>query len=80
MDDLNAPKDQAIKYINLENERTRTQNLWFQKVLFEKNAQLEEKRTKQAEVVNELKEHDEKYAEINRVRLEKEKLIEDEMK
>ncbi|KAG4074231.1 hypothetical protein HA402_008979 [Bradysia odoriphaga] len=62
MDDLNAPKDQAIDYINMENEKTRAQNLYFQKM------------------VTELKEHDDKYAEINRLRLEKEKMIEDEMK
>ncbi len=80
MDDLNTPKDQAIEYINMENDRTRTQNLFFQKMMFEKNVQLQDLWKQQSEVVTELKEHDDKYAEINRIRLEKEKLIEDEMK
>lgn len=80
MDDLNDPKDKAIVYINMENERTRAQNLYFQKMVFEKNAQLVELCQKQSDVVTELKEHDDKYAEINRLRLEKEKMIEDEMK
>lgn len=79
MDDLNAPKDQAIEYINMENERTRTQNLYFQKVMFDNNAQLKDLQEKQSEVVTELKDHDDKYGEINRIRLEKEKLIKDEM-
>lgn len=79
MDDLNAPKDQAIEYINMENERTRTQNLFFQKMMFDKNGQLKDLQEKQLEVVTELKDHDDKYAEINRVRMEKEKLIKDEM-
>lgn len=80
MDDLNAPKDQAIDYINLENERTRAQNLYYQKMVCTKNAQLIELNQQQSDVVTELKEHDDKYAEINRLRLEKEKTIEDEMK
>lgn len=79
MDDLNAPKDQAIEYINMENERTRTQNLYFQKVMFDNNAQLKDLQEKQSGVVTELKDHDDKYGEINRIRLEKEKLIKDEM-
>lgn len=79
MDDLNEPKDQAIEYINMENERTRTQNLFFQKMMFDKNAQLKDLQEKQSTVETELKEHDEKYAEIKRIRLEKEKLIKEEM-
>lgn len=79
MDDLNEPKDQAIEYINMENERTRTQNLFFQKMMYDKNLQLKEFQEKQSEVVTELKEHDDKHTEINRIRLEKEKLIKEEM-
>lgn len=79
MDDLNEPKEQAIQYINMENERTRTQNLFFQKMMYDKNAQLKDLQDKQSDVVTELKEHDDKYTEINRIRLEKEKLIKEEM-
>lgn len=79
MDDLNAPKDLAIEYINMENERTRTSNLFFQKMMFDKNVQLKDLEEKQSEMANELKDHDDKYAEVNRIRMEKEKMIKDEM-
>lgn len=79
MDDLNGPKDLAIEYINMENERTRAQNLFFQKTVLDKKEQLKELEADQSAVLTELKEHDDKYGEINRSRLEKEQLIKEEM-
>lgn len=71
---------ETIENITMENDRMRTQNLCYRKMVYDKKAQLKDLQKKQLQVVAELKDHDDKYDKIKRIRLEKEMLLNDEIK
>ena len=79
MSDLKQPMEEAVEYLNIENDLSRTNNLQIQKRISEQNKKLEELDTEQKERQETLKEHDEKYEAVKKARLEKEKLIKDEI-
>lgn len=80
MKDLELPMTQAVDYLKLENKLFQVKNTHFQLYIFHKKkaiAKLEEDIIKATEA---LKEHDDKYDELKKQRIEKEKIIQDEIK
>ncbi|XP_037957693.1 structural maintenance of chromosomes protein 4 [Teleopsis dalmanni] len=80
MNDLEQPYNEALDYLRLENENTRTKNLRIQKYISEKRKKLEEYTKKQEEVRDELMKHDEISKELETKRKEKEDLERKEIK
>lgn len=80
MKDLEQPYSEAIKYLQQENENTRTKNLRIQKYLSEKNKKLEEYTQQYEEVALNLKEHDAKAQALKTEREQKEEEVQKEIK
>ncbi|XP_055858458.1 structural maintenance of chromosomes protein 4 [Episyrphus balteatus] len=79
MKDLEQPYNEAVEYLKLENQLTRTTNLQIQKYLSEKNKKLEEYTKEQEGIATELKEHDAEVVSLKTERLAKEKAMKEEM-
>ena len=80
MKDLELPMTQAVDYLKLENKLYQEQNLHLQLYIFHKIKELADFEAAKEEAEKELKEHDEKFGEQKKQRLEKEKTIQDEIK
>lgn len=79
MKDLEQPYNEAVEYLKLENQLTRTTNLQIQKYLSEKNKKLEEYSKEHEGIVTELKEHDAAAETLKEERLAKEKAMQEEL-
>lgn len=79
MNDLKKPMEDAVDYLKLENELTRTKNLQIQKYISEQNSKLIECEGEREVLNGELQVHDEKYEEFKKQRLEKEAIIKEEI-
>lgn len=80
MKDLELPMTQAVEYLKLENKLYQAQNLHFQLYIYHKQQEIVKFNEEKVIAVEKLKEHDEKLEEVKKQRLEKEKIIADEMK
>lgn len=80
MKDLELPMTQAVEYLQLENKMYQAQNLHLQLYIFHKKKEITNFEEAKEKAINNLKEHDEKYEEVKKQRLEKEKIIQDELK
>lgn len=80
MKDLELPMSQAVEYLKLENKKFQAKNLHLQLYIHLMKAQIEGLQTDREGADNALKEHDAKFEESKKQRLEKEKVIADEMK
>lgn len=80
MKDLELPMTQAVDYLKVENKLYQAQNLHLQLYIFHKRKELADLEVAKQESTQELKEHDEKFEERKKERLEKEKIIQDEIK
>lgn len=79
LNDLKQPWDEAVAYLKLENEFTRTKNKQIQLYLSNANKKLKEYNQQNEGLTVSLKEHDEKFAEITKERVEKENQIKEEI-
>lgn len=80
MKDLELPMTQAVDYLKLENKMYQAQNLHLQLYIHHKKKEIVEFEAQREVASVELKEHDEKLAESKQLRLEKEKVIQDEIR
>lgn len=80
MKDLELPMTQAVEYLKLENKLYQAQNLHWQLYIYHKKLDIAKYNEDKNTAVEVLKQHDEKYDEIKKQRIEKEKFIADEMK
>lgn len=80
MKDLELPMTQAVEYLQLENKMYQAQNLHLQLYIFHKKIEIIRFEADKEKAVTNLKEHDEKFEDIKKQRLEKEKIIQDELK
>lgn len=80
MKDLEQPKDTAVEYLKMENKLVYTQNLHYQKYVYEKKKTVDATVKEKEVFVKELEEHDTKFDEIKKQRKEKEALIQAEIK
>lgn len=80
MKDLELPMTQAVDYLKLENKLHQAQNLHLQLYIFLKKLELAKTEESKVKAIEALKEHDEHYEEIKKQRLDKEKVIQDEIK
>lgn len=79
INDLKQPMEEAVSFLKEENELTRLRNKQFQKYLYDIGQKLEKNETELEEKNQVMKEHDEKYKEISRQRMEKEGKIKEEL-
>ena len=80
MKDLELPMTQAVDYLKLENQKFQVVNLHLQLYIQHKKREIEAFEVEKTEAVQMLKEHDEKFCELKKQRVEKEKIIQDELK
>lgn len=80
MKDLELPMTQAVDYLKLENKLHQTQNLHLQLYIYLKKHELAGFEDDKVKAIEALKEHDDQYEELKKQRLEKEKIIQDELK
>lgn len=80
MKDLELPMTQAVDYLKLENKLHQTQNLHLQLYIYLKKHELAGFENDKVKAIEALKEHDDQYEELKKQRLEKEKIIQDELK
>lgn len=79
MNELKEPKNEAVEYLELENELTRTKNLQVQKYVSEQKRILAKLEEDHVTMTGELKVHDDTYQAITEERLEKQKTIQAEL-
>lgn len=79
MKDLELPMTQAVDYLKLENKLYQALNLHLQVYMCQKKSEIAEIEVEKQKADEVLKEHDDKYEEKKQRRLEKEKLIQDEI-
>lgn len=79
MNDLKQPMEEAVEYLQMENELTRSKNLHIQISISETNKQIQEYEEKHKELSTQLQDHDTRMANIKRERLEKEAVIKKEL-
>lgn len=79
MNELKEPKNEAVEYLELENELTRTKNLHVQKYVSEQTRILAELEEEHVALTGELKSHDDTYKAITEERLQKQKAIQEEL-
>lgn len=80
MKDLELPMTQAVDYLKLENKMYQAQNLHLQLYISLKKKEIVEINVQKEAAAVALKEHDDKLSESKKLRLEKEKEIQDEIK
>lgn len=80
MKDLELPMNQAVDYLKLENKKCQAENLHLQLYIHHKKKQIVDLHANKETAASALKEHDEKFEEAKKQRLEKEKIIQDEIK
>lgn len=79
MNDLKQPMEQAVEYLQNENELTRTKNLHIQKYLSEQNKNLRELEVDQVQLKEQLKLHDDLIKQMQTDRRAKEETIKKEI-
>lgn len=79
MNELKEPKNEAIEYLELENELTRTKNLQVQKYVSEQTSSLAKLTEEHDAMAGKLQAHDNTYKAITDERLEKQKTIQAEL-
>ncbi|KAG5676467.1 hypothetical protein PVAND_006299 [Polypedilum vanderplanki] len=80
MKDLELPMTQAVEYLKIENKLYQAQSLHLQLYVYHKKIQIAKHEEEKAEAAQNLKDHDDKYNEIKNQRIEKEKIVQEEMK
>lgn len=80
MKDLELPMTQAVDYLKLENKLYQAQNLHLQLYIHHNKKEIVEVEVEKETAALALKEHDDKYEESKKQRLEKEKIIQDEIR
>lgn len=79
MNDLKQPMEEAVEYLQMENELTRSKNLYIQIYISDRNKDLQDFEEKHKELSTQLHDHDARMADIKKERLEKEAIIKKEM-
>lgn len=79
MNDLKQPMEQAVEYLQNENELTRTKNLHIQKYLSEQNKNLRELEAEQVQLNEQLKVHEDLIKQLEQDRHLKEDTIRKEI-
>lgn len=80
MKDLEQPMTQAVEYLKMENKLYQAQNLHWQLYVYHKKQDVIKFNEEKVVAVQNLKEHDEKFDEIKKQRVDKEKIVADELK
>lgn len=80
MKDLEMPMTQAVEYLKVENRLYQAQNLHWQLYVYHKKMDVANFNEEKEVAVQNLKQHDDKFEETKKQRVEKEKIIADEMK
>lgn len=80
MKDLELPMTQAVEYLRMENKLYQAQSLHLQLYIYHKKREITKFEEQKENAAKVLTEHDEKFNEIKKSRLEKEKVVHDEMK
>jgi len=75
MMDLEKPYDDAVNYLRMENDHTRTKSIRLQKYVSEKNKKVQEYEEEQTGVKTELETHDNDAKAMAKEREEKEELV-----
>lgn len=79
MNDLKQPMEEAVEYLQMENELTRSKNLHIQIYISEMNKDLQVFEEKHIALTTQLQDHDARMADIKKERLEKEAIIKKEL-
>lgn len=79
INDLKQPMEEAVAFLKEENELTRANNKQFQKYLYDIGQKMGESKQELEAKTQVLKEHDEKYEDITRKRVEREEKIKEEL-
>lgn len=79
MNELKEPKNEAVEYLELENELTRTKNLQVQKYVSEQTRILAKLEEEHAAMAAELQAHDDTYKAITAERVQKQTTIQAEL-
>lgn len=79
MNDLKQPMEEAVEYLKLENELTRSKNLHAQINISDRKKDLQVCEEKHKELSTQLQDHDSRMADIKKERIEKEAIIKKEL-
>lgn len=79
MNDLKQPMEEAVEYLQMENELTRSKNLHIQINISEMNKDLQIFEEKHKDLSTQLQDHDARMVDLKKERLEKEAIIKKEL-
>lgn len=79
MNDLKQPMEEAVEYLQMENELTRSKNLHIQINISEMNKELQISEEKHKDLSTQLQDHDARMVDLKKERLEKEAIIKKEL-